>query len=122
MHAPIDVPEPPPNLDFNPLPTNLSVLVISWDQPDNTLIDEDDPVTTTYTVTVTGPTFNFSETTTDTRYSFVDDIDQPCAMHNFQVHASNAAGDGTPDVINETIPICECMDAYNIIIMNSLIM
>ena len=52
-------------------------------------------------------TFNFSETTTDTRYSFVDDIDQPCAMHNFQVHASNAAGDGTPDVINETIPICE---------------
>ena len=87
--------------------------MITWDQPGNTLIDEDAPVTTTYTVTVTGPTFNFNVTTTDTSYSFVDDIDEPCAMHNFQVHASNAAGDGLPDVINETIPICEWY-AYNL--------
>ena len=83
------------------------MLVITWDQPNNTLTDEDDPVTTTYTITVTGPTFNFNKTTTATRYSFVDDIEKHCAMHNFQVHASNAAGDGPPNVINKIISICE---------------
>ncbi len=104
----IDVPDSPPNLDFNPLPTDVTMLNISWDQPGNTLIDLDDPVTTNYTVTVTGPTFNFVNTTTETSFSFKDDINQLCAMHNFQVYASNGAGDGSPDVINETIPICEC--------------
>ena len=102
-----DSPGIPPNLEFNPVPSNLSRLVLTWDQPDNTLMDTGDPVVTTYTVTVSGPTFNFTDNTTVTRYEIVDSLDEDCASHTFTVFASNDAGDGPSDVINETIPICK---------------
>ncbi|XP_064397689.1 uncharacterized protein LOC135344423 [Halichondria panicea] len=100
-----DIPGPPENFAFNPIPTDTTRLVLSWDQPGNTIIDEDDPVTTTYTVTVTGPTFNFNVTTTDTSYEFTDELNEACATHDIFVSASNAAGQGMNVTRQETIPI-----------------
>ena len=99
----------PVALEFNPVPRDLSRLVLSWDQPDNTLIDTGDPVVTIYTVTVSGPTFNFTNTTTDTHYEIVDSLDEDCASHTFTVFASNDAGDGPSIMLDVTIPICKCV-------------
>ncbi len=56
---------------------------------------------------VTGPTFNFVNTTTETSFEFIDELDQPCAMHEFFVSASNEAGQGMNVTKADTIPICE---------------
>ena len=95
------------NFAFNPVPSDTSRLVLSWDTPLGTIIDSDDPVNTTYTVTVTGPIFNFVNTTTETSFEFIDELDQPCAMHEFFVSASNEAGQGMNVSLVEIIPICK---------------
>ena len=105
MHTAI--PNIPRNFDFNPFPGNASRLVLTWDEPDNILIDGGDPVATTYTVLVSGPTFNISMNTTERRFEFVDSLTDDCAMHDFSVYASNEAGQGMSTTINATIPICK---------------
>ena len=41
-------------------------------------------------------------------YEFTDELNEPCAMHDFFVSASNAAGQGMNVTLQETIPICKC--------------
>ncbi len=60
-------------------------------------------------MTVTGPTFNFNVTTTDTSYEFTDELNEACATHDIFVSASNAAGQGINVTRQETIPISECV-------------
>ena len=98
-----DVPSIPLELSLNPDPDDLLSLVFSWTIPAGSLAG----VPLNYSPAITGLSVNIDNVTSNTFIVFRDDASQDCQMHTFSVFASNAAGDGPVNTINETIPISE---------------
>ena len=99
----VDVPKAPPNFNLNPDPRELSILILSWNQPNGTL--ENVPIN--YTVTISGPRINRNDIVSGTTYMFSDAEDQTCQEHTFTVFATNPAGPGAVSTMDQTIPICK---------------
>ena len=93
-------------LDLNP--RNVSELILSWLPPENQLSEVD----VTYTVEITGPSFNLSDITRQTFIVLENNVSLDCQLHLFSVFATNPAGSGPSASVMDTIPICEFKSSW----------
>ena len=89
----------PTRLTLDPNPGNVDELKFTWIAPAGHFSEVD----ITYSVAITGPSFNTTTITTQTFFIFNNNISLDCQAHFLSIFASNAAGSGPVATIEDYV-------------------